>query len=188
MLKKTITYKDLDGNNVTEDFYFNLSKAEITEMELSTEGGLANQLRAVLADGDPGVVIRVFKKIVLDSVGKRSEDGKRFIKNETIRLEFEQTDAYSTLFMELLTNAEAAAEFVIEVIPSDVAARVKAIGVENVQLPDSDVKTVKTIPIDQYTVQELRDMPTEEFQKLVAENKGRLSQEFLTVAMQRLTK
>ena len=109
MLKKTLTYSDLDGNPVTEDFYFSLSKAEIAEMELSYDGGLQTHLKRIVANKDGAAIIGAFKNILTSSVGRRSEDGRRFIKSDEITQEFMQTDAYSELFMELVTDADASA-------------------------------------------------------------------------------
>lgn len=121
MLKKTITYTDYDGNERKEDFYFNLNKAEIMEMEMSTSGGMAEMLQKIVDSQDTPAIIKAFKELVLKSYGQKSPDGKRFIKNATLREEFEQTEAYSQIFMELATNAEEAAKFVNGIIPNDVA-------------------------------------------------------------------
>ena len=121
MLKKTITYTDYDGNERKEDFYFNLNKAEIMEMEMSTSGGMAEMLQKIVDSQDAPAIIKAFKELVLKSYGQKSPDGKRFIKNATLREEFEQTEAYSQIFMELATNAEEAAKFVNGIIPNDVA-------------------------------------------------------------------
>lgn len=124
MLKKTITFDDLDGNPVTEDFYFNLSKAEIAEMELSHEGGLSGYLQEIIKSRDGKAIIEKFKEIILLAVGRRSEDGKRFIKNDEIANEFMQTNAYSELFMEIVTDHDAAASFVRGIIPSEIRDKV----------------------------------------------------------------
>ena len=121
MLKKTITYTDYDGNERKEDFYFNLNKAEIMEMEMSTSGGMAEMLQKIVDSQDAPAIIKAFKELVLKSYGQKSPDGKRFIKDATLREEFEQTEAYSQIFMELATNAEEAAKFVNGIIPNDVA-------------------------------------------------------------------
>ena len=99
MLKKTITYTDYDGVQRTEDFYFNLSKAEIAEMELSTAGGLDKTINRIVAEQDGARIIALFKDLVLKSYGKKSDDGRRFIKNQELRDDFAQTEAYSDLFM-----------------------------------------------------------------------------------------
>lgn len=118
MLKKTITYVDFDDNNRTEDFYFNLTKAEVTEMEMSTEGGLAKMLEKIVAAQDSKRIIEIFKDLILKAYGEKSPDGKRFIKNQELRDAFAQTEAYSELFMGLAMNAEMAAAFVNGIVPS----------------------------------------------------------------------
>jgi hypothetical protein len=117
MLKKTITYTDYDGNERTEDFYFNLTKAEVAEMELSTDGGLKKLLEKIIATQDAKKVIEIFKDLILRAYGEKSPDGKRFIKNQEVRDSFAQTEAYSELFMELATNPEASIAFVNGIIP-----------------------------------------------------------------------
>lgn len=124
MLKKTVTYEDYNGVTRTEDFYFNLSKAEIAEMELSTAGGFAGMINKVIAAQDGPTIIKIFKDLVLKAYGEKSADGKRFVKSEEIATAFSQTEAYSQIFMELATNAEAASAFVNGIIPADLAKEV----------------------------------------------------------------
>lgn len=119
MKKETITYTDYNGNERKEDFYFNLSKAEIMEMEMSTTGGLAETIQKIVAAQDAPAIIKMFKDLVLKAYGEKSPDGKRFIKSEEISTAFSQTEAYSNLFMKLATDAEAAAKFVNGIIPAD---------------------------------------------------------------------
>lgn len=121
MLKKTITFTDYDGNERTEDFYFNLSKAEILEMNLATEGGLEKKVAKITATQDTKKIVELFKTIILDSYGEKSDDGKRFIKSQELKDAFSQTEAYSELFMELATNDKAAAEFINGIIPAKLA-------------------------------------------------------------------
>jgi len=121
MLKKTITYNDYNGTERTEDFYFNLSKAEIVEMELSTSGGFAEMLQGIVQAQDAPSIIKVFKEIILKAYGEKSADGKRFMKvNDAgvpLNIAFSQTEAYSQLFMELTTNTEAATNFINSIVP-----------------------------------------------------------------------
>ena len=117
MLKKKMTYMDYDGNERTEDFYFNLSRAEITEMEASETGGLVNMIERVIAEQDSKQIIKIFKDLILKSYGVKSPDGKRFIKSDELREAFTQTEAYSDLFMELAENADSAATFVNGIVP-----------------------------------------------------------------------
>lgn len=118
MLKKTITYVDYNGAEITEDFYFNLNKAEIMEMEISTVGGLTEMINKVVAAQDGPSIIAIFKKLILKAYGEKSPDGKRFVKSDEIATAFSQTEAYSQLFMELATDADEAAKFVNGIIPS----------------------------------------------------------------------
>ncbi len=118
MLKKTITYIDYNGSERTEDFYFNLSKAEVMEMEMSTQGGLAERIQKIVSAQDAPAIIQVFKDLIMKAYGEKSPDGKRFIKSAALSEAFTQTEAYSQLFMELATDASKAAEFVNGIIPS----------------------------------------------------------------------
>jgi hypothetical protein len=122
MQKKTVTYIDYNGVERTEDFYFNLTKAEVMEMELSTSGGLAESIQRIVAAQDAPAIIKIFKDLVLKSYGEKSPDGRRFIKSEEIANAFAQTEAYSEIFMELATDADKAAEFVNGIVPADLAA------------------------------------------------------------------
>ena len=121
MIKKTVTYTDYNGIERTENFYFNLSKAEVMEMEMSTSGGLAEMIQRIVAAQDMPAIIKVFKDLVLKAYGVKSPDGKRFIKSAEISEAFSQTEAYSQLFMELATDADAASKFVNGIVPADMA-------------------------------------------------------------------
>lgn len=117
MLKKTITYTDFDGNERTEDHYFNLTEAEIQESNLRTPGGIEAKLKKIAQAKDPNELVTYFKSFILDAYGVKSEDGRRFIKSDELKTEFSQTGAYNKLFMELTTNTDAAIAFVQGVIP-----------------------------------------------------------------------
>ena len=127
MLKKNIKYVDYDGNERTEDFYFNLNKAEVIELQLGTVGGLTKTLEKIVQEKDTSRIIEYFKTIILKAYGEKSADGRRFFKSQELRDAFEQTEAYSELFMELARDAKMAAEFINGVLPKEAA---DAIGVE----------------------------------------------------------
>lgn len=124
MLKKTIKYFDYNDEPREEDFYFNLSKAELAEMELSTTGGLDETIRRISSTKDTPKLVQLFKDIILRSYGEKSPDGKRFIKSEELSTAFSQTEAYTELFMELATNADSAAAFIKGIIPSDMRKQI----------------------------------------------------------------
>lgn len=122
MLKRNITYEDFNGDTVTETFYFNLTKPEILELEVSYKEGIEGALKKMLAEEDRAALLELFKKIITSSYGEKSVDGKRFIKSAQLTEEFTQTNAYATLYMELLADSDAAANFINGVVPSDLAA------------------------------------------------------------------
>lgn len=120
MLVKTITYEDYNGVSRTENFLFHLSKGELMEMELGTTGGFAEKLKRIVEAQDAPAIMREIKGLILGSYGVKSPDGKRFIKSPELSQEFSQTEAYSQLFMELVTDDEAAAAFVKGIMPAQV--------------------------------------------------------------------
>lgn len=127
MIKKTVTYIDYNGIERTENFYFNLSKAEVLEMQMSAEGGLAESIQKVVDAKDTPAIIRVFKDLVLKAYGVKSDDGRRFMKTKPDGTryadDFKETEAYSQIFMELATDADAAGEFVNGIVPADLAQK-----------------------------------------------------------------
>lgn len=130
MITKKVKYIDYDGNEREEEFCFNLTKAELAEMELSTEGGLEKTIKSIVEAKDGPRIMKLFKDILLKSYGEKSLDGRRFAKvdedGRPLSNKFVQTEAYSQIFMELVTDADAAAAFINGVIPSDLVAQAKA--------------------------------------------------------------
>jgi hypothetical protein len=123
MIKKTIKYTDFDGNEREETFYFNLTKAECMEMELSTNGGLENVVRSIIEAKDSKMIVEIFKDLILKAYGEKSPDGKHFYKSPEISAKFASTEAYSELFMELSSDADAASKFfngIVPQVPEDV--------------------------------------------------------------------
>lgn len=120
MYKKTITYTDYNGVERTEEFLFNLSKAELAEMELSKVGGYKAYIEQIIKSDDREEILDTFKTLILNSYGEKDESGKRFIKSDELSTAFSQTEAYSNLFMELITDADAAAAFVNGIVPPEI--------------------------------------------------------------------
>lgn len=125
MLKKTIKYTDYNGLEREEDFYFNLSKSELSMMQLSVDGGLSNLLNKMIQEVDIVRISQMVEKIILKAYGEKSDDGKRFVKSKEMSEAFSQTAAYDVLFMDLMGDSSAAANFVNECLPKDVADAVK---------------------------------------------------------------
>lgn len=119
MLKKTITYTDYDGLERTEEFRFNLTRAELMDMELTTVGTFSKLMQKIIDEKDMVRLAKCFKELILKSYGVKSDDGKRFIKSPELSEAFSQTEAYSELYMELLGNSEYAVKFIQQVMPKD---------------------------------------------------------------------
>lgn len=129
MYAKKIKFTDFNGNEREQTFYFNLTKAELTEMEMSVDGGFREYVQRIVDANKTTEIATLFKKLILKAYGEKSDDGMRFIKHDPVRGnlsdEFEQTDAYSELFMELATNEASATEFVTKILPTSLQDEVK---------------------------------------------------------------
>lgn len=123
MLKKSITYTDYNENQRTEDFYFNLTKAELTMMDLSADGGLEQRIAKMVQQQKAPLIMKTFEEIILTAYGEKSDDGRRFVKSDELSQAFKETEAYSELFMELLTDDKAAAAFINGILPKDIAGK-----------------------------------------------------------------
>lgn len=117
MIVETIKYFDYNGNERTEQYCFNLSKAECMELELGTDGGMEQMIKKIIAEKDSKKIVEIFKEILLKSYGEKSPDGKYFRKSSEISANFASTEAYSELFMKLATDADYAAKFVNGILP-----------------------------------------------------------------------
>lgn len=118
MYKKTLTYTDYNGESRTEDFYFNLNKAEIIDMQLSINGGFDAYIKKITSEQDTSKLIKLFKDLILRSYGEKSLDGKRFIKDMEKTVEFTQTEAFSELYVKLATDTNEAVAFIKGIFPS----------------------------------------------------------------------
>lgn len=128
MLKKTITYTDYNGVERKEDFYFNFTKAELTDMNLSVQGGLQAMIQKIVDTQNVPEIAKIFKEMIFKAYGEKSSDGRRFVKSKEISEAFSQTEAYSELYMELATDSKAAADFVNGVMPRELVKAAEAEG------------------------------------------------------------
>ena len=119
MIKKTITFTDYNNNVRKEDFYFNLSKAELAIMEMGTKGGMVEMINRIIDAQDSPALIKIFQDFIQKSYGVKTPDGRGFLKRKEDLEDFMSTEAYSQLFMELVTDSKAAAEFINGIIPAD---------------------------------------------------------------------
>jgi hypothetical protein len=126
MYKITESYVDYDGNERKEDFYFNFTEQEITRMQYTTEGGLAEMIKRIIEAKDTPRLIQIFEDLITKSYGQKSPDGRRFIKTPELTEEFKQTEAFSQIYMRLATDEKAATDFVNNVVPKKMADAVAA--------------------------------------------------------------
>jgi len=125
MYARKIEYVDYNGTKREETFYFNLSKAEVIQMELGVNGGLTKMLENMVEAEDGSGLSKFFNEIILKSYGEKSLDGKRFIKSKELSEAFSQTEAYSELYLELVTDAGKASEFVKGIMPKEAVQAVE---------------------------------------------------------------
>lgn len=111
MIAKTVKYTDFNGNEREERLYFNLSKTELTKMQVGMEGGFDKYIKGVVESGNHAKLIEIFDELIIKAYGQKSEDGSRFIKSKTAQEEFAQSVAYDELFMEIASDEKAAVEF-----------------------------------------------------------------------------
>lgn len=121
MLKKTITYRDYNDVERSEDYYFNISRAELVLMENSRAGGMKAYYERIVQAKDDVAIMECFKELIHMSIGVKSDDGKRFVKSEEIAAAFEQSEAYSELLMELFSDPEIALDFMAKIMPPKLA-------------------------------------------------------------------
>lgn len=196
MLKKTVYYTNLDGESTSEDVYFHMSKVEIARLEMEHgEDGFSGHLRKVLESKDPKTIMAAFENFLAMSYGVRSEDGKRFIKEPALFDEFKQTEVYSQLFYDLVTNASSSADFIKGILPQDLVKNIDekqvALLTAGEELPKELVLQYDSIPtqksVDDMSVEELKLLPKEEFLRLVGDNPRKMTKNQLVVAMMHKT-
>lgn len=155
MLKKTVTYTDFNDEEITEDLFFHLSQAELVEIELGYQpDGLAVAFQKMLDSQDGKAIVTAFKDLILKGYGKKSSDGKRFIKNSIIREEFESSKAWDVIFMELVTDPDKMNEFIIGIVPTEMAAKAEEVIKAGGEIPKPEPKRL--------TMKEAREYPNGE--------------------------
>lgn len=120
MLRKEVEYKDFDGNDRKDVLWFHLNEVEITEMDLETSGGLVKYMESIIDTNDVNQLITIFKDLLIRSYGERSMDGKHFYKDDKIRNEFVSSAAYPVLYMEMVSDADKAVEFINGIVPPNI--------------------------------------------------------------------
>ena len=144
MLVKTITYEDFNGTERTEDFLFNLTQTELVKLEHSIGGGLTEWIRRIVMAQDGKEILAVFETILKATYGVKSLDGRTFIKNDQVFEEFKGTNAYDKLYLELVTDATAASEFLACCMPKDMQADAKSAMQAEIK-KHNDAATIKKV-------------------------------------------
>jgi len=169
LLKKTVKYKDFDGNEREEDLYFHLSKVDIIKLEVSHKGGLKASIEAIMAAEDGETIMKEMEGILKMSYGKKSPDGRKHVKNDEIWEDFVSSNAYEAFFMELVLNADLSAQFIQNVVPADLVeeaanlAKQESLGIKVPEVPE----TQREVRI--YTQAEIKEMPADQFLLLAPE-------------------
>lgn len=193
MIKQTITYTDFNGDSRTEDFWFHLDKADLLKFYAMRKGGMKAYMQDIVAAEDNEKILELFDMFLMKSIGKRSDDGRRFIRNDETREEFQQTNAYSDFLFMLANDAEAGAKFIEGIMPEGLEGELKTMAAtETVELP-ADTSTndaeAKEVPIritwTDFTKQQLLEMAEPEFDKLVTMKPQDMPHDLLVIAMQR---
>lgn len=203
MLKLPITYDDFNDVTHTEDFYFNLSAVELIDLQDSFGEDLEKLIQTMVEKKNIVGMMSAFRKIVQMAYGVRSEDGKRFIKSEELWGEFSQSNAFNKLFWELITDAEKNAEFIVGILPGDfdekmarLTAAQEAVKTQTINLDRPGGRAIaeglleKEEPskkLEEYTKEELLNLSSDEFDRLVSRHKGNIPKHVLVVAMTRRT-
>lgn len=172
MISETITFEDLDGKEITEQFHFGITESEAAEMAVRhhVKGGsdLLDYFQSISDAEDGNAMMDAFKNMIALSVGRESEDRRRFIKTPDIRDDFMQSDAYNKLFLRMVQEPEYAMRFLSGIMP------------KKVQQDAANKKTEKD-----FNTQQLLDMSDEEFFSVVGRNEKDWSPATLLVAYQR---
>jgi hypothetical protein len=166
MLKKVISFEDLDGAKVKDEFYFHMSIDDLTEWNKTREGGMEEYMTEMLKTSNVGALFDIFRELIALSYGEKSANNRAFLKSKEMRAEFTGSDAYDVLLLELMQDANAAVEFFNGVMPSKLQEQVKALGAG--KLEQSETATPpKPKTVDDYTLTELTNMPFDEFNALM---------------------
>lgn len=198
MIKQTITYTDFNGDTRTEDFWFHLDKADLLKLHAMRKGGMKEYMQDIVKAEDNEKILEVFDMFILKSIGKRSDDGRQFLRTEETRQEFLSTNAYSEFLFQLAGNADLGAAFVNGIMPAGLEEELKdyAPGGGTVELPadtstnDAEAKEKAEVPIEMkwsdFTSQQLLDMPRSGWEQLTKNMKPQdMPHDLLVIAMQR---
>lgn len=208
MLRKDITYTDINDIDRTEPFYFHFTELELGEVELEM-GGIEETMERLTETQDIKTAYKIFKDLVLAGYGKKSADGKGFDKvdpdtGRPYSRELVASPALSALIIDLMNDVEDAGTFFRGMLPSKMqkqAAEADAALKANPQLaPGATPESVQTEALvvttaegirektwEEYTKEELLEMPHQQFQALLPSKMHDAPRDLLLIAMERKT-
>lgn len=125
MFKKTVTYRDFNDVERTEEYFFHLSTTEVLKLEKNKDGSLSEQLEKIQRDEDEAAMLDMITKLVLLAYGEKSEDGRRFVKSDKLVEEFTETEAYSQIFLDIMTNENELIDFITGILPKEMSQEVQ---------------------------------------------------------------
>lgn len=124
MYKKTLTFVNYDGKEMTQDLYFHLNQTDLIKITAKYAKGfkdpkdvnLNKVSQDILSQGDWPKVVSLLEDVILGSYGERSYDGDLFIKSKEVRDKFEYSVAYAEMFELLLTDNNEMQAFMSKVV------------------------------------------------------------------------
>ena len=147
MYKRVFNFTDFDGNQRTEEAFFNLTEAEVMMwVTTNKEYTLDKLILELTRVGDVRRLMEIFEDLILRSYGRKSMDGRRFIKSAELSEEFKQTEMYSKLFMELVNDSAKSAEFVNAILPKNLSQDIDKILKEKDKLPVTMQEYLNSVP------------------------------------------
>jgi hypothetical protein len=153
MFPRTITWKDpFTQKEVSREFWFGITPAEIAEMKLAHRKDLSEYLDAIIEAQDNRELILLYKALIEEGVGVREE--ARFLKARDypdVHKDFFATGAYNQLFVDLLQSGDQGVKFLTDMFPMEF-------------IHEWEAKHQKS-----YTDAELLELPEPEFREIAGD-------------------
>jgi hypothetical protein len=165
VIKKEITFTNIDGEEVTEEWWFGLEPSDVVDMEIAHLPNPAQYLMQIMEDHDSRALLELWRELMWRSAGKRI--GKLFVKDEATLREFKYGGAYNAIFSEVCSSDDIGAAFFTSILP------------ENIQ------QKIKEETNQEFTEQQLLEMSDEDFDRIAGTDTKKMSQQHFMIAYQR---
>lgn len=169
-VKRTITFNDIDGHEVTEEWYFDLGVTDVMDMDIVHEhpDDVAEYVMSIMKNRKTKELLQLWRELLMRAVGKRV--GNRLVKGDDIMVEFRHGGAFEKLFAELIEDPKAGADFFNAIFPANIQAKIEE-------------ETSK-----QFSDDELMAMSDEDFVKVAGTNIMEMSPRLTQIAVNRKTR